>query len=423
MIILFLSFFPLLLLISVFFVSPKNIDLAFGTKIYETKAILNELPYREASIDSSFPSGEEYIASQGKNGSLSVETSLYKTWDNQIHTYLTESNYIASVPDQYFLGNLPRDQAKVQFKDIYEECIQSIKDQQWEQLMQCDPRITEESLQKLKETSAVTQRKLGSFSEVSVQINPSTYFTNTLVEIGSVLVTQRECSTSAEFRIAYNIEKKDFTLVQFLDSIENACNPQPSFTMPQQLTCSDCWLAPVGKKYMLSPEYRPALVYTGLNGGGFVTTRTKEALQKMFKRAIDLELSPLITSSFRSYATQVNLFASYVNNETKNGLSRQDAERKANTYSSKAGFSEHQLGTTLDIKGPGVYDFLERNAHIYGFVISYPRNCQNLTGYIYEPWHVRYIGKEYAIELYNLGYLSCKNGMHVGRFLEIKENY
>lgn len=422
-IILSVALLPLLILIFLIFLSPKNIDILLGTKIYQTKAIITELPYREVTMDPYFPSGVEYLGVSGKKGSLSVETFHYQAWNNQIHEYTIKTNYVASVPDQYFLGNLPLDEAQEKFKTKYQTCIQYIRNQEWELLKTCDPHITESVIQQFKNQNALTQRKLNSFTDISILINSSSTFTENLVEVGSILVTQRECSTNAEFKIAYDITTKEFTLIQIFESINNACNPQPSFTMPQQLTCTDCWLAPVGKKYMLSPEYRPSVVHTGLNGGGFVTTKTRDALQKMFQKAQNLELSPLITSSYRSYGTQVTLFSSYVNTEMKNGLSRSEAETKANTYSSKAGFSEHQLGTTLDIKGPGVYDFLENNAHLYGFVISYPRNCQNLTGYIYEPWHVRFIGKEYATELYNLGYLYCKNGMHLGRFLEIKSNY
>lgn len=84
-----------------------------------------------------------------------------------------------------------------------------------------------------------------------------------------------------------------------------------------------------------------------------------------------------------------------------------------------AGHSEHQLGTAFDISAPGyaswwdngsnrlVWEWLEENAHKYGFVISYPLKYQSeLTEYIHEPWHVRYVGLELAERMHSEDYLN-----------------
>lgn len=104
----------------------------------------------------------------------------------------------------------------------------------------------------------------------------------------------------------------------------------------------------------------------------------------------------LCASPYRSFTTQCDLFASYA---------QEDGCETANTYSARAGHSEHQLGTVCDISysdgefldGTGtVDDYLAAHAHEYGFVMSYPSGTTETTGYTYEPWHFRYVGREAA---------------------------
>lgn len=106
---------------------------------------------------------------------------------------------------------------------------------------------------------------------------------------------------------------------------------------------------------------------------------------------------PLL-SGYRSYSYQKTLYQNYVN---------RDGEEKANTYSAKPGQSEHQTGLAFDIgelnssfgRTPaGIW--LRENAHRYGFIIRYPEGKEAITGYAYEPWHVRYINVQVATEIY-----------------------
>lgn len=105
-----------------------------------------------------------------------------------------------------------------------------------------------------------------------------------------------------------------------------------------------------------------------------------------------------VDSGYRSYQTQHNLFYRYAGN---------DGVLAAERYSARPGQSEHQLGTAVDFGGtkknytsayfdtaPGTW--LYHNAHNFGFALSYPRDSEEITGYIYEPWHYRYIGVELA---------------------------
>lgn len=107
-----------------------------------------------------------------------------------------------------------------------------------------------------------------------------------------------------------------------------------------------------------------------------------------------------IRSGYRSYNTQVGLFNRYSNN---------DGSEVANTYSAKAGYSEHQTGLAYDFtnrntnKAPGSWfdntpesKWLYENAHNYGFILRYPEGKEHVTGYIYESWHYRYVGIEHS---------------------------
>lgn len=129
----------------------------------------------------------------------------------------------------------------------------------------------------------------------------------------------------------------------------------------------------------------------------------------------------LISSGYRSYAEQRELFGRYIQEGVQRGLSRKRARREANVFSAAPGHSEHQLGTTIDIvdrrtrmllqgprQDPKLQRWLRNNAHRYGFVNSYPNERRDprgdplksrtykKTGYIPEPWHWRFLGKRAA---------------------------
>ncbi len=109
-----------------------------------------------------------------------------------------------------------------------------------------------------------------------------------------------------------------------------------------------------------------------------------------------------IRSSFRSYGEQQRTFQFWID---------QLGEAQARRESAPPGNSEHQLGTAADVIGPSVgWDlvssfgdtsegqWLAAHAAEHGFAISYPRDGEAITGYIYEPWHIRYIGRPCAAE-------------------------
>ena len=146
----------------------------------------------------------------------------------------------------------------------------------------------------------------------------------------------------------------------------------------------------VNKTYHLPKNYDPK-----------VNEEALKNLKKMQADAKALGLSIPLISGYRSYETQENLYNKYV---------KKDGEKKANTYSAKPGESEHQTGLAFDI---GSVDrsfantieakWLAENAYLYGFIVRYPKGKTDITGYIYEPWHVRYLGEKKAKDVYLSG--------------------
>jgi hypothetical protein len=173
-----------------------------------------------------------------------------------------------------------------------------------------------------------------------------------------------------------------------------------------QLTCTDCGLAPVGRYYTLSSTYIPAVVPTGLVGGGSLVPEAANALYRMFLEAQSLGYAPIVTSAYRSYTDQVNTFEFYVAVEQALGYDRATAEIRANTLSARPGQSEHQLGTGVDVGPSTVYPYFANNAHRFGYILSFTAPASVSTGIIYEPWHLRYVGVEHATAIYDAGYLT-----------------
>ena len=131
-----------------------------------------------------------------------------------------------------------------------------------------------------------------------------------------------------------------------------------------------------------------------------------EALSRMFRTAEE-EMNYILSarSGYRSYKTQVSLFDSNV---------RAHGREYADKFSAQPGTSEHQSGLAMDITAEVMNYQLEQsfgetpegrwtaeNAHRFGFIIRYPEGKEGITGYAYEPWHLRYVGKTLAGEIFS----------------------
>ncbi|WP_172372627.1 D-alanyl-D-alanine carboxypeptidase family protein [Sporosarcina jiandibaonis] len=119
-------------------------------------------------------------------------------------------------------------------------------------------------------------------------------------------------------------------------------------------------------------------------------------------------------STYRSYSVQKQLYAGYV---------ARDGKAEADRFSARPGTSEHQTGLAFDISEVGKYSnrfnesnatkWLAKNSYKYGFIVRYPEGKEHITGYMYEPWHFRYLGVDAATKIY-------KSGLTLEEYLGIK---
>lgn len=146
----------------------------------------------------------------------------------------------------------------------------------------------------------------------------------------------------------------------------------------------------VNKKYTLPSTYNLGVDKTA-----------KEKFEQMKKSALKDNISLTIVSGYRSYSTQSTIYNKNV---------KLHGTKIANRFSAKSGQSEHQTGLAFDVNkanrsfvGTKEALWLQKNCYKYGFIIRYPKGKESITGYVYEPWHIRYVGEKVAKEIYESG--------------------
>lgn len=174
------------------------------------------------------------------------------------------------------------------------------------------------------------------------------------------------------------------------------------------LPCGDI-LVPIDKDHRLASDCEPGDLQAlppsiSAEGSQYLRQAAAAAIKKLFDAAAVEGFHLYVNSSYRSYATQQELFDYWV---------RVNGQAYAERTSARAGHSEHQLGTTADVGFPGHFlegftgtseaEWLAANAWKSGFVLSYPEGKEAVTGYAYEPWHIRYVGVEVAGKVHNSG--------------------
>ncbi len=137
-------------------------------------------------------------------------------------------------------------------------------------------------------------------------------------------------------------------------------------------------------------------------GGIYLVGAAKSAFEDLCRNARDSGYSIRAVSSYRSYSYQNTLYNNYVN---------LDGVDKADTYSARAGHSEHQTGLVVDVDNISSsfssfgntkeFNWMSDNAYKYGFILRYPLGFEDITGYQYEAWHYRYVGVEIATAVKN----------------------
>jgi len=147
-----------------------------------------------------------------------------------------------------------------------------------------------------------------------------------------------------------------------------------------------------------------------------VDSRISSPLLKMMNEAKTNGVDLLICSAYRSKDYQQTLYNGRLQEQLKAGKTQEQARKAVLQYTAYPGTSEHQTGLAVDIVTPSytalnegfvktfAFRWLNENAHLYGFVLRYPKDKVDVTGIAYEPWHYRYVGVEHAKVMKEKGY-------------------
>ena len=168
----------------------------------------------------------------------------------------------------------------------------------------------------------------------------------------------------------------------------------------------------VNKYYYLTEDYEPddlVVISTkyswGTAGSQKIRKEAYDAFIEMHEAANQNGIYLMVNSSYRDYASQERVYNNYKTNH---------GEEYADKIAARPGYSEHQTGLALDIfslkssaqatfKDTDAYAWLKDNSYKYGFILRYPENLENITGYNFESWHYRYVGKDLAKKVYDSG--------------------
>lgn len=181
----------------------------------------------------------------------------------------------------------------------------------------------------------------------------------------------------------------------------NIGTDKPYYTNTKKAENLNTNLILVNKYNYLTEDYIPEnlepidIAYA--RSGMQLVREAKEAFETLSEDAKKEGKNIIAMSSYRSYDYQVNLYDNYV---------ATDGKEAADTYSARAGYSEHQTGLAVDVYNKVLpytsfeeteeFNWMQENAYKYGFILRFPKDKVNITGYQYESWHYRYVGKEAA---------------------------
>ncbi len=157
----------------------------------------------------------------------------------------------------------------------------------------------------------------------------------------------------------------------------------------------------VNKYYSLPNQYAPDDIVDIPTTYSFAGNQIREEVFNAFKEMADAAkeegITLIVNSGYRTYEYQKNLYDQYA---------RENGEDFADDYAARPDFSEHQSGLALDIVSYGLnmdnfaesdtYKWLTENCTDYGFILRYPEGKEEITGYAFEGWHYRYVGKDLA---------------------------
>ncbi len=205
-----------------------------------------------------------------------------------------------------------------------------------------------------------------------------------------------------------------FTTAAPETSAPPASDTDPVPELPEPVREPDWRLTLVNEANPLPEDYEPDTAEA--DNGYLFDIRAVEPLRALLQAGREAGLDLVVTSGWRSWAYQEQLFEDKVARVMSGtGLDRAAAEELAADEVARPGTSEHQLGLAMDIAKKNSSQlntafaeteegqWVAANAHRFGFIVRYLKEYEDVTGYMYEPWHVRYVGKEQAQAIYESG--------------------
>lgn len=198
---------------------------------------------------------------------------------------------------------------------------------------------------------------------------------------------------------AINLYNHPYLTTEFYNQIQTAINTSNSLIL-------------VNKNYHLAKDFIPnnlvlvdklRKVVPGDIPRNYLKEEVYQALTDLFNEALSKDIYLFVSSGYRSYQKQVEVYQYYQNHQVN-----------PDDISARAGHSEHQTGYAVDLTCKEVNyqlvkqfettkegQFIKNNAYKYGFIIRYLKEKENITGYSYEPWHLRYVGINVAQIIHN----------------------
>ncbi len=200
------------------------------------------------------------------------------------------------------------------------------------------------------------------------------------------------------FKEAINLVNHPYLMSDFYESIRSAINLNTELIL-------------VNKNYYLKKDYIPENLILGDDlhplipndkSRNYLQKEAYNALKALFIEAENNNIILYFSNGYRTYEKQDKIYSEYLSQS-----------HNADVYSARPGHSEHQTGLAVDITCQSVNylltenfektaagKFIKENAHHFGFIERYPKNKEYITGYTYEPWHLRYVGKKAASIIY-----------------------
>ena len=200
--------------------------------------------------------------------------------------------------------------------------------------------------------------------------------------------------------ISYKNKNKDLSDEQIIKNVNMDLDKKQYEDMHETINLNKINIL-VNKHNYLKEDYVPenlkSLSSTYALSNMKMVEEAANAFESLSKDASKENYKIIAMSTYRSYEYQIDLYNKYV---------KSDGKEAADTYSGRPGNSEHQTGLAVDVynqtetytnfEKTKEYDWMQENAYKYGFILRFPKNKENETGYEFESWHYRYVGKDIA---------------------------